>query len=153
MIKYHYGKRLPPDTVQTSLTIHLSFGRSFHNDQLGVQQEPQAAQSTRIQDSETFGGFYGKMGMSSRQPWGTSVILHTMQFCIMLYWSIFVRACSAGISPAITCHHLASPIIAIWHYAKGLIQGTAPHIVMELCRYSFSLETIREDHEILLPIG
>ena len=63
MIKYHHGKRLPPDAVHT-LTIQLSCKRSFQNDQLGVQQVPQAAQSTRIQDhSDAFGGFNGKMGI------------------------------------------------------------------------------------------
>ena len=51
------------------LAIQLSCERSLNNDQLGMQQEPQAAQSTRIQDhSETFGGFMGKWA-STVIPW------------------------------------------------------------------------------------
>ena len=47
------------------LTIQLSSERSFNNDQLGMLQEPQAAQSTRVQDhSDTFGGFNGKPGIN-----------------------------------------------------------------------------------------
>ena len=56
----------------------------------------------------------------------------------------------------ITCHHLASA--GITHRCNmALRQGphsrAAPHIFMELCSYSFSLETVGEDHEIRLPIG
>ena len=60
--------------------------------------------------------------------WAWAVVNHgpLLWFCIQCNFECCICSFlseSAGISPAITWHPLASPIVAIWHYAKGLIQG------------------------------